>query len=402
MNLVSRSFSRIFYPSYFVENIVCAIHNNFLTFLLFLLPPAENKSDEVEFECKSKSGGAEKDSPPDGEEELSDEPTTRGITITPSEEIKDKIKYKVKTTDEGIRVKLEYKQEIETETEETETKTKFELIFGSLVEYIKGPGGSESEAFDWDQDEIIQTIPLTGWNDIPAVASDAGGILSFFTASTDAMEGPGSAAFNFTVSRADIDEHITANSMKIDMKIIDFPWQRTDSYVALMSTLESKKKVKVEYDDRAIVSETGKSKKAKDVIVSFGEDIDSTLGFAAYGSYTWEEEAVANSMMTSDAGMNNNGTIVMARQGAGAEDANIVVVEAVTNKTIEVIATSPSVEEEEGTQTIAYSFVGSGAHSASEIYWDPSTGIEYESSAFSVSFMGVAGSLVAALVFVVL
>ena len=75
-------------------------------------------------------------------------------------------------------------------------------------------------------------------------------------------------------------------------------------------------------------------------------------------------------MMTSDAGMSNNGTIVMSRQGAGAQDPNLVVVEAVSNKTIEVIATSPSVEEEEGTQTIAYSFVGSGAHSASEIYWE--------------------------------
>ena len=336
----------------------------------------------------------------DVEEGLSDEPQTRGITITPSEEIKDKIKYKVKTTDEGIRVKLEYKQEIETETEETETKTKFELIFGSLVEYVKGPGASESEAYDWDQDEIIQTIPLTGWNAIPAVASDADGVISYFTASTNAMEGPGSASFNFTISRADIDEHITANSMKIDMKIVDFPWQRTDSYVALMSTLESTKKVKVEYDDKATISETGRSKKAKDVIVSFDEDMDTSLGFSAYGSYTWEEQAVANSMMTSDAGLGNNGTVLMARQGAGALDPNLVIVEEVTNQTIEVIATSPSVEEDEDTQTIAYSFIGSGAHSASEIYWDPSTGIEYESSAFSVSLMGFAGSLVAAFVFV--
>ena len=80
------------------------------------------KDDEVEFECKSKTGGgSSKDGSSDGE--TTDEPQSRGITITP-DEIKDKIKYKVKTTDEGIRVKLEYKHEVETEDMETETKTK--------------------------------------------------------------------------------------------------------------------------------------------------------------------------------------------------------------------------------------------------------------------------------------
>ena len=228
------------------------------------------------------------------------EPTTRGITITP-DEIKDKIKYKVKTVEEGIRVQLEYKQEIETADTETETKTKFELLFENLVEYVKAPGRSGTDAYDWDQDEIIQTIPLTGWDAIPAIASDAEGIVSYFTASTSVMEGPGSASFNFTVSRANKDEHISANSMKIDIRILDFPWQRSDSYVALMSTLESKKKVKMEYDDKATVSESGKSKKTKDVIVSFGDEMDQSLGFSAQGSYTWEEEALANSMTATDA-----------------------------------------------------------------------------------------------------
>lgn len=275
-------------------------------------------------------------------------------------------------------------------------------MFENLVEYVKGPGDSDTEAFDWDQDEIIQTIPLTGWDSIPAVASDAAGVVSYFTASTSDMEGGGSASFNFTVSRADVDEHISANSMKIDVLIVDFPWMRSDSYVALMSTLESKKKVKMEYDNAATVSEGGRSKKTKDVSISFGDEMESSLGFSTYGSYTWEEEAVANSMTATDAG--NNGTVMMARQGDatdGAEEPNLVMVEEVTAKTIEVIATSPPSLGNETYQSIAYSFVGTGAHSASEIYWDPSTGIGYEdSSAFSVSMMGFAGSLVAALVFV--
>ena len=375
--------------------------------LRFLLA---EKSDEVEFECKSKTGGGSSKDDESTDADAATEPTTRGITISP-DEIKDKIKYKVKTTDEGIKINLEYKQEIETEFDEMESKTKFELRFESLVEYRKGsasPTSDGTEAYDWENDEILQTIPLTGWDDIPAVVNDGAGVVSYFTASTSALNmdgsGSGSVSFNFTVSRANQDEHLTANSMKIDMLILDFPWTSTDSYVALMSTLESEKKVKVEYDDEATISESGKAKKAKDVIISFGEEMNTTLGFSTYGSYTWEEEALAQSMTATDAA---NNTVLMARQGTLDEGANVeeeptlMVVE--ENKTIQVIATSPALpaEDDETVQQIAYSFVGSGAHSASEIYWDPSTGVGYEdtSAAFSVvSIMSFAGSMAAALI----
>lgn len=82
--------------------------------------------------------------------------------------------------------------------------------------------------------------------------------------------------------------------MKIDVKIIDFPWARADSYVAPISTTESKKKVKVGYDDQATASKGGKSKRTKEVTVSLGEEgMESSLGFEAFGEYTWDEDAEA-------------------------------------------------------------------------------------------------------------
>ena len=201
--------------------------------------------------------------------------------------------------------------------------------------------------------------------------------------------GSGSTSFNFTISRSDRDEHITANSLKIDVKIIDFPWARADSYVALISTTESKKKVKVEYDDQATASKGGKSKRTKEVTVSLGEEgMESSLGFEAFGEYTWDEDAEA---LTPEVDLFDSiSTVLVARQGDGVGLSE-------TKSTIQVVATSPT--DGDG-QIIAYSFIGDGAHSASEIYWDPQAGIGYSSATSRhVSVVGLAVSLFGALAY---
>jgi len=380
-----------------------------LFFLLLSL--AADKKDEVEFSCKS-SALKSKDPSSDAIETTGDQPTTRGITISP-DDIKDEIKYKVRTTREGIRVKLEYKNEIEMNDEKTETKSKFELVFTNLVEYVKAEGAvldtnsSEGQAYDWEADTVIQTTPLTNWDDISGVLNDNSSVVSFFSASSSTGEDTtGNILFNFTVSRADQDEKITANSMKIDVRILDFPWQRKDSYLALLSTLKAETKVKVDYKDHAIITEGGEvTNKPKDVTVSFGADMESTLGFGTQGRYTWEGQADATSMgLTETDETVFNGTVMMSgRQGNNkdeASDNNIVLVEQATTSRIEVVATSPISLGNETFQSIAYSFVGQGAHSASDIYWDPETGIDYVSSAFR-SLPGIVGTFVGAVMIAV-
>jgi hypothetical protein len=353
------------------------------------------KKDEVEFECKTKTGG-NKDEEANEADKTEGNVETRGISIIPNVEIKDKIKYKVQPTNEGIRVKLEYKTEIEADDTETETKTKFDLLFFSLVEYVKGSNDTNSEAYDWDMDEIVQTIPLTEWEDISAVMDSAEGGVSYFSATTMAMSDiGGTASFNFTVARADQGEHITANSMKIDVHILDFPWTRTDSYIALMSTLESKLKMDVEYDSESTipvdgsatsVSKSGKdakAKRARDVTISFGSEMAETLGWTTFGEYKWEKDAKV----------------------AAVVPGNETSMTTVEEMTIEVLATSPISEGNETLQSIAYSFVGSAAQGAPDIYWDPSAGVGYEtesSSAGSVLQFGfrLAGVIVGALMLV--
>ena len=74
-----------------------------------------------------------------------------------------------------------------------------------------------------------------------------------------------------------------------------------------------------------------------------------------------------------------------------------------TKSTIQVVATSPSdtMPEEDGRQRIAYSFVGDGAQSASEIYWDAEAGIGYESSAGRhMSMAGLTMTLIGAFAYI--
>jgi hypothetical protein len=402
-----------------------------------------SSAKEVKFECATPRSKAISDESSDKGDKSSDEgdksnggnaveeePTSRGISLTPDESIRDKIKYKIRTAKEGIRVKIEYEQEVDTVDGRSETGTEFELVFDRLIEYTKGVQGTSessnggdlvSEAYDWEADEVVQTIGLERWSDITQISNDANQNVSFFTATTSLPSELGATAagtilFNFTISQADQSEQITANTMKIDVRILNFPWARQDSYVALTSTVESKKKVKLDYNRDATVGKE-KAHVTQDVFVSFTDGMAET-GISAFGQYTWASEA----QVTSDSfnGIVNENVMSSRQANPPAEiDEDAVeepviwagepeqpipelemvedtsdefsvngtliatkpteeVVDGTKGSTIQVIATSQADNETDNFQNIAYSFVGRGAHSASDIYWDPQAGIGYE------------------------
>jgi hypothetical protein len=423
-----------------------------------LLPPAATEDEDTE---KSRGIGltyvAEEDKD--------------SINLSPSQQVKDEIRYVVETSKEGIKVSIDYKQEVEVEDSKNKTETEFQLEFESIIEYVKGQqtqrwgfsNGVSTEAYDWSTDEIIQVIPLKNWDHIPGIISDPDGVVSYFTA-TAALVSPSMAVgptgkmhFNFTVSEANIDEHITANSMKIDVQILDFPWQRSNSYVALMSSVDSKKKVQMEYNNEAFVS-GGKSKLTQEVFVAFDQQ---SLGLEAFGEYRWENNAVAT---TADESLVDDGDVITERggsrralffednsdgevsgndvvqnedtlkdenmeEGTGEVVPNDVIVDAVvedvsarpastgesapeqpathtTDSTviIQVVATSPEETTTDNHQEIAYSFVG--AHSAKEIYWDPQAGIGYGEAPVSTAWasrgFGLATTMLSALPYMAL
>jgi hypothetical protein len=416
--------------------------------LLFLFVTAEAK-DEVEFECKATNVEESQDEPEpeeneeeeegiieeeegteeeeeegteeekkeqgrrrtveevedveDEEEEEEDEeqlsPEARGIVIQPTIEIKDKIKYKISAGKKGVEVKVTYKQEFEetgdvapgAEEVEGETKTKFEIVFDRIIEYAKGEESlidasstALEHAYDWDLDEEIQSFPLDSWADFTAVTTDDG-IVSRFSATSE----DGIVAFNFSISRADQDEHLTVNSMKIDLHIIDFPWNRSDTYLALISTVTSELEVDMKYDDEATalmdVEPIHQHVMAtEDVQIPFISALNESMGFISYGEYKWErlaEVVIDTDLPNNSVGNDGASSMAVGRMADGDESLNVTdtaeEVETPMGQPIEVVATSPVQMGNETFQTIAYSFVGFAAHNASHIYWDPSAGIGY-------------------------
>jgi hypothetical protein len=283
-------------------------------------------------------------------------------------EIKDEIKFKVSAKgSDGLKVKVEYENEIETTTEETETETQFEIVFDRIIEYRKasssvallstsGQTTPDEQAFHWEQDTIVQEWPMEDWEDFTQVVDD--GNRSTFSVSTpDAI-----ATFTFTISRATETDVITANKMKIDFELNNFPWAFDDTYVALMCTVQSQRKVEVEFEDGT------DSENTKDVKISF-EDATNALGFVPFGAYTWQETA---EVMAAAKDTNSDGTNSTTSP---------------MSETIAVIATSPSpnTNDEESSNEIAFSFVGEPAQSAANIYWDPEAGIGYEEATGNVN-----------------
>lgn len=350
---------------------------------------------EVEFECtatnvaeeeseddeeSTDSNNEESETPTDGSETLP-EPQARGISIEPAFEIRDKIKYKVEADKKGIEVKVEYEKEFEemqpAEGEEEisgESETEFEIVFESIIEYAKNTssGTVEGEAYDWELDEVVQSLDLQGWAEFGAVTNDTTNTISYFSATTADQV----ASFNFTISRANQGEKLTANTMKIDLHIIDFPWMRNDTYLALTSSVKSKSKVDMKYDDEATAQiARDQVMAADDVQIPFPSMPGDSDSVSAFGQYKWETlaEILPNATSPSEPTIDVQGSpetdlVLSARQGAAPEETASI--------TIQVVATSPPGNET--AKEIAYSFVGDGAQGASHIYWDPEAGIGYQ------------------------
>lgn len=391
---------------------------------------ANNGKQQVKISCKAK---------PALEVMSEQQAMSRGISLQPDEGIRDKIQYKVKTDDKkGIQVKVEYKEEYQDEIpgslddDITDISTQFEVNFDSIVEYAKPAQLAEDEersddeqAYDWDRDTILQTVSLTEWEEFTTVKDDANGVLSYFSArSVDGL-----AFFNFTISRADIGARANANTMKIDVLITDFPWMRTDTNLALMSTVKSKLKVHMEYNENAATAEQRsdqeqnldkdgnvKSKWTRDVQISF-DDATKDVGFIPTGEYKWQDLAEAStgyfysSNVTLDPDFNPNCFNQTTVNGRNSEFLpNCVQVSEASEEgrsvdSIRVVATSPPQNGNETFQVIAYSFVGKAAQNATEIYWDPEAGISYSAawgSAYS-SLLSISSALaVSAMLFVAL
>ena len=219
---------------------------------------------------------------------------------------------------------------------------------------------------------------------------------------------------------------MTANTMKIDVRILNFPWLRSDTNLALMSTVKSELKVEMTYNEQAQIpveyDRNGNvekpSKWTDSVFISF-DDATTDVGFVPFGDYSWDDEAVATQTNASTTMADlmsaycqaallelyqqqyaRSSDVINTTLPPGCEDATLApesLYIAEEKEDIRVVATSPPafLYGYENHQHIAYSFVGPGAQGAKEIYWDPEAGISYEeaqSSAVSTTSMTVSST----------
>jgi len=297
------------------------------------------KPEEIKFKCKAKANSED------------------------GSKIKDEIKFGVKNDNKkGLKVKVEYEHKIKAQETETESETQYDIIFDKVVEYQKGSNESSSEAYDWENDKVVQEFSLLNLGSFSEIVDDEEGVVSTFSISTlDNI-----ATFTFHISRADNGEGISANKMKIDFELKSFQWAQSDTYVALICNVESKEKVAIEYDEEdddveARPTTGGKrSKKTRDVIINFQDAIEGT-GITPFGVYTWDDSAMVI-------------------------DPNATDTTVFENVTISVVATSPL---DTASDSIAFSFIGDAAKSADDIYWDPTTGINYASNSVQAALSSI-------------
>jgi len=265
----------------------------------------------------------------------------------------------------------------------------FDVLFSKLIEYVPNQEELDSGYTFTEETPVVQTFNLKEWSDFQGIDGmsdilDDGISFNIKTADNKAM-------FRFTLDTSVKPETgLSANNMKIDLEVEDFPWSRNDTFLALVSSIQSEKKIKtaarrgrkpkgvVDQDINAIVADYAQKGRKGNLAMAipFGQlagDNSSPFGEVMYVEQAevttlesrnrFLKETDNNSMETSDTAQSNDNYEMVA-------------------KDIFVVASSPpTVNAAEKREQIAFSFINS--NNAQKVFWDPEVGVGYQSSAMS-------------------
>ena len=268
-----------------------------------------------------------------------------------------------------------------------QTQTEYDIAFDRIIEYAKSSAsGGSTDAYVWESDEVVQNLTLLDWGQFSGLSNTNNGTVTTFTISTT----DGLVTMTFHISRADQQGvAATANKIKIDFRLVNFPWVRNDTYVALVSSVAARQSVNVESKGGGTKrGPKGAPKEPMDVTINFADAI-STSGYVPFGEFTWATTAAASSPVQSPSSSPvqppSSAPTSLNATNTTANSTVSIMTTTVQNisSTIDVIATSPQSSSTTGSQLIAFSFVGSGAQNAADIYWDPQVGVGYSAGATS-------------------
>jgi len=132
----------------------------------------------------------------------------------------------------GFAVELEYHDSVSTENSTLLSQNGFRFQVNRLIEFNES---GDTEGFQPDEDMVTMNFTLGEWNTWSVVTEDSFTMLSINT--TDDVVGveiyftPTNYSFNGLL--------ITANKMKINMNVYDFPYTTTGSQLAISGKISS-------------------------------------------------------------------------------------------------------------------------------------------------------------------
>lgn len=293
----------------------------------------------------------------------------------------DRIHFNV-AADQGIDVGIEYKTFVKSLDGDTKTSTKFDVKYTQLLEYR--PETPEAQ-YDFDETSIVQTLDLSTWTEKVEEGTDNAedGTMTYLFKTADE-----DISFRFTVdTTVQPETQMSANKMKIDVDIKDFPWLESGTFLALISEVRSEKKVQtkfpkrgkkgvVEGDVQQITQGYAAGKKPNKLTVmdiAFGTRTADNM--TPYGAYSILPEAMITVPAPTDTVPTDDFTTAETAQTTAIVPKKIFVLAS----EFEGDMTSPDAGPK---STIAFSFIHSSK--ATEIYWDPEVGVGYNSAASSL------------------
>jgi len=314
--------------------------------------------------------------------------------------------------DQGIDIGIEYKTYEKSLDGDTKTSTKFDVSYTQMVEYVPNPDDLEGGyKFNDEETPVEQTIELSTWAEYVDEGNNADPEkVTYLVRTADE-----NTSFRFTVdTTVQPETGRSANTMKIDVDINNFPWKRSDTFLALISEVRSEKKVQTNYkkvnkggkkgvvegDVQGYAEEFAQGKKPRtDTVIDIDFGTSTADNFSPYGEYSIIPEATItvadtdtrNRLLQDTNNMTKESMDVSGDTSISKADFADFNTTAVVEKQIFVRATEFVSDETNadagGKSTIAFSFINS--NEATEIYWDPEVGVGYNSASPS-SFLNAA------------
>lgn len=187
----------------------------------------------------------------------------------------NEFKLKVTTEDEGVKFKLEFSNEIN----DTETELEFKVKFTEIVEYIDT---TNDGIYNESLDEVVQVYQLSDFLPIEYTTENQSGMIVHIL-HIETTDGVFASTMYVIGEFGLINGTIVApNEVKIDVIINGFPYNSTESDLALKVKLESELEVEVEENENSEDEENGiATDEEKEIEISTGD----YSGFFAWAEY---------------------------------------------------------------------------------------------------------------------